>query len=105
MAFVVQLEPCPLVPSGGTLQMHPGVRDVPELAAELGRQLRMRDLGFLVWDEDFEILSTGGHVPTDMIKHIYFEEDGAWKCFEFENVKPTKGWEEHEVQHNHNEQE
>jgi hypothetical protein len=54
MAFVVQLEPCPLVPSGGTLQMHPGVRDVPELAAELGRQLRMRDLGFLVWDEDFE---------------------------------------------------
>lgn len=59
----------------------------------------------LIWDEDFEILSTGGHVPTDMIKHIYFEEDGAWKCYEFENVKPTKGWEEHEVQHNHNEQE
>ena len=56
----------------------------------------------LVWDEDFEILSTGGHVPTDMIKHIYFEEDGEWKCFEFENVKPTKGWEEHQVTHEHN---
>ena len=56
----------------------------------------------LVWDEDFEILSTGGHVPTDMIKHIYFEEDSEWKCFEFENVKPTKGWEEHQVTHEHN---
>ena len=56
----------------------------------------------LVWDEDFEILSTGGHVPTDMIKHIYFEKDGEWKCFEFENVKPTKGWEEHQVTHEHN---
>ena len=55
----------------------------------------------LVWDEGFEILPSGGHVPTDMIKHIFFEEDGEWKCFEFENEKPTKGWEEHEVQHQH----
>jgi len=36
-----------------------------------------------------------------MIKHIFFEEDGEWKCFEFENEKPTKGWEEHEVEHQH----
>ena len=55
----------------------------------------------LVWDEGFEILPTGGHIPTDMIKHIYFEEDGIYKCFEFENLKPTKGWEEHEVTHSH----
>jgi DNA/RNA endonuclease G (NUC1) len=55
----------------------------------------------LVWDEGFEILPTGGHIPTDMIKHIYFEKDGEWRCFEFENVKPTKGWEEHEVTHSH----
>jgi DNA/RNA endonuclease G (NUC1) len=55
----------------------------------------------LVWDEGFIILPTGGHVPTDMIKHIYFEKTGSWKCFEFENVKPTKGWEEHEAIHNH----
>ena len=55
----------------------------------------------LVWDEGYEILASGGHVPTDMIKHIYFEEDGEWKCFEFENEKPTKGWEEHQVQHQH----
>ena len=55
----------------------------------------------LIWDEGFEILPTGGHIPTDMIKHIYFEEDGTYKCFEFENEKPTKGWEEHEVTHSH----
>jgi DNA/RNA endonuclease G (NUC1) len=55
----------------------------------------------LVWDEGYLELPTGGHVPTDMIKHIYFEKTGSWKCFEFENVKPIKGWEEHEVIHNH----
>ena len=55
----------------------------------------------LVWDEGYIILPTGGHVPTDLIKHIYFEKTGSWKCFEFENVKPEKGWEEHEVVHNH----
>ena len=55
----------------------------------------------LIWDEGFIILPTGGHVPTDMIKHIYFEKTGSWKCFEFENVKPTKGWEEHQVNHTH----
>ena len=55
----------------------------------------------LLWEGDYEILPTGGHIPTDMIKHIYFEQDGEWRCFEFENVKPTKGWEEHEVTHSH----
>ena len=55
----------------------------------------------LVWDEGYIILPTGGHVPTDMIKHIYFDKTGSWRCFEFENVKPTKGWEEHEVKHQH----
>lgn len=55
----------------------------------------------LIWDEGYIILPTGGHVPTDMIKHIYFEKTGSWKCFEFENVKPVEGWEEHQVIHNH----
>ena len=55
----------------------------------------------LVWDDDHLVLPTGGHVPSDMIKHIYFEKDGVWKCFHFENIKPTKGWEEHEVKHQH----
>ena len=56
----------------------------------------------LVFDEGHIVLPTGGHIPTDMIKHIYFEKTGSWRCFEFENVKPTKGWEEHEVKHTHN---
>ena len=51
----------------------------------------------LVWDEGFEILPTGGHVPTHMIKHIYFEESGSCRKFVFPNAKPTKGWEEYEV--------
>ena len=55
----------------------------------------------LVFDEGHLVLPTGGHVPTDMIKHIKFEKTGSWRCFEFENVKPTKGWEEHEVKHTH----
>ena len=55
----------------------------------------------LVFDEGHEVLPTGGHIPTDMIKHIYFEKTGSWRCFEFENEKPTKGWEEHEVTHQH----
>ena len=55
----------------------------------------------LKWDDDHLILPTGGHVPSDMVKHIYFEKDGVWRCFEFENIKPTKGWEEHEVKHQH----
>ena len=55
----------------------------------------------LVFGEGHEVLPTGGHIPTDMIKHIYFEKTGSYKCFEFENEKPTKGWEEHEVKHTH----
>lgn len=55
----------------------------------------------LKWDEGHLILPTGGHVPSDMIKHIYFEKDGVWRCFEFENVRPETGWEECEVKHQH----
>ena len=55
----------------------------------------------LVFDEGHEVLPTDAHIPTDMIKHIFFETDKVWKCFEFENVKPEKGWEEHEVTHSH----
>lgn len=55
----------------------------------------------LVFKKGHKVLRTGGHVPSDMIKHIYFVERGSWKCFEFKNVKPTKGWEDHEVIHTH----
>jgi len=55
----------------------------------------------LVFKNDHKILPTGGHVPNDMVKHIYFEKSKKWRCFDFPNVKPTKGWEEHEVKHIH----
>ena len=55
----------------------------------------------LIFDEDYIVLKTGASIPTDMVKHIYFNGRGSWRCFEFENEKPTKGWEEHEVTHSH----
>ena len=45
----------------------------------------------------YEILPSGGHIPTHMSKHIYFEEDGTCRKFVFPNEKPTQGWEEYEV--------
>ena len=47
------------------------------------------------------VLPTGGHVPTTMVKHIYFEKSKKYKCFSFPNSKPTKGWEGYEVKHTH----
>jgi DNA/RNA endonuclease G (NUC1) len=47
------------------------------------------------------ILPSGGHVPTNMVKHIYFEKAKKWRCFDFPNIKPTKGWEGYEVKHKH----
>jgi DNA/RNA endonuclease G (NUC1) len=55
----------------------------------------------LVFEKDHIVLPTGGHVPTSMVKHIYFSKQTKWKCFDFPNVKPTKGWEEYEVKHKH----
>ena len=56
----------------------------------------------LIFEKEHIVLPTGGHVPTAMIKHIYFTKQNKWKCFNFPNSKPTKGWEEHEVKHTHN---
>jgi DNA/RNA endonuclease G (NUC1) len=47
------------------------------------------------------ILPSGGHVPSNMVKHIYFEKTKKWKCFDFPNQKPTKGWESYEIKHKH----
>jgi len=55
----------------------------------------------LVFEPEHKILPTGGHIPDDMVKHIYFEKSKKWRCFDFPNVKPTKGWEDHEVKHTH----
>jgi endonuclease G len=51
----------------------------------------------LLWEDGHEILPTGGHIPTTMIKTIYFENDGTCRKFVFPNQKPTQGWEEYEV--------
>ena len=55
----------------------------------------------LVFKPNHKVLSTGGHVPDNMVKHIYFEKSKKWMCYDFPNVKPTKGWEEHQVKHTH----
>ena len=51
----------------------------------------------LEWNGDYEILPTGGHVPSHMIKTIYFETTGECRKFRFPNENPTMGWEEYEV--------
>jgi DNA/RNA endonuclease G (NUC1) len=55
----------------------------------------------LVFEKGHKVLPTGGHVPSSMVKHIYFSKQKKWKCFDFPNSKPNKGWEEHEVKHIH----
>ena len=65
------------------------------------------------WDDEQELVVTvdlefdGQKVPTDawipvsFTKHIKFTKSNEYKCYFFLNVKPTKGWEEHEVKHKH----
>jgi len=47
------------------------------------------------------ILPTGATIPSKFIKHIKFTKSNVFKCYEFPNSNPTKGWEEHEVKHTH----
>ena len=51
-----------------------------------------------IFEEGHEVLPTGGHIPTTMIKTIYFEEDCTCRKFVFPNQKPTKPWNEYEVE-------
>jgi endonuclease G len=55
----------------------------------------------LIFNDGHKVLPSGGHIPTDMVKHIYFEKQKLWKCFSFPNQKPTKSWRDYEVNHNH----
>lgn len=55
----------------------------------------------LVFAPNHLVLPTGGHVPTSMIKHIFFEKSKSYKCYSFPNSRPTVGWEQHEVKHVH----
>jgi DNA/RNA endonuclease G (NUC1) len=51
----------------------------------------------LIWEDGYQILPTGGHIPSHMSKTIYFDDDGTCRKFVFPNEKPTQGWEEYEV--------
>ena len=51
----------------------------------------------LIWEDGYQILQTGGHIPSHMSKTIYFDDDGTCRKFVFPNEKPTQGWEEYEV--------
>ena len=55
----------------------------------------------LVFDSNSKKLPTNATVSSAMIKHIYFEKQKRWRCFDFPNIKPTKNWQEHEVTHKH----
>lgn len=45
------------------------------------------------------ILPTGATIPNRFIKCIEFKESKNTRCFSFPNERPTKGWEEYEVEH------
>ena len=45
------------------------------------------------------ILPTGANIPNRFIKCIEFKESKNTRCFSFPNEKPTKGWEEYEIEH------
>jgi len=47
------------------------------------------------------VLPTGATLPSRFIKHIKFLKDNVYKCFDFPNEKPTKTWQEYQVQHSH----
>ena len=47
------------------------------------------------------ILPTGATIPSRFIKHIKFTNSNVYKCYDFPNERPTKDWEEYQVQHSH----
>jgi len=47
------------------------------------------------------ILPTGATIPSKFIKHIKFLNSNVYKCYDFPNEKPTKDWQEYQVQHSH----
>lgn len=51
----------------------------------------------LIFDEKSIKLPTGATVPVALKKHVYFEKSKKYKCYYFENSRPTKKWQEHEI--------
>jgi DNA/RNA endonuclease G (NUC1) len=53
------------------------------------------------FDTPAKRIPTNAAIPTHLIKHIYFEKQKIWMCFDFPNQKPTKSWKEYGVKHQH----
>jgi|Laugresbdmm110dd_1035094.scaffolds.fasta_scaffold01596_10 DNA/RNA endonuclease G (NUC1) len=51
----------------------------------------------LLFDKDSKVLPSGATVPSYLVKHIHFNKIGVWKCYKFQNAKPTKKWLNHEI--------
>ena len=55
----------------------------------------------LLFDKNSKVLPSGATVPSYLVKHIHFDKTGVWKCYKFQNIKPTKKWPLHEIKCNH----
>jgi DNA/RNA endonuclease G (NUC1) len=55
----------------------------------------------LLFDNDSKVLPSGATIPSYLVKHIHFYKTGVWKCYKFQNSKPTKKWPLHEIKCNH----
>lgn len=48
-----------------------------------------------IYENGYEVLPTGGSVPTSYHKHIKWDVSGKKECYFFPNVRPDKGWKEY----------
>lgn len=51
----------------------------------------------LLFDKDSKVLPSGATVPSYLVKHIHFDKTGGWKCYKFQNIKPTNKWPIYEI--------
>jgi endonuclease G len=51
----------------------------------------------LLFDNDSKVLPSGATIPSYLVKHIHFHKTGVWKCYKFQNIKPTNKWPSYEI--------
>jgi DNA/RNA endonuclease G (NUC1) len=51
----------------------------------------------LLFDKDSKVLPSGATVPSYLVKHIHFDKTAVWKCYKFQNIKPTNKWPIYEI--------
>jgi DNA/RNA endonuclease G (NUC1) len=51
----------------------------------------------LLFNKDSKVLPSGAVVPSYLVKHIHFDKTGVWKCYKFQNIKPTNKWPIYEI--------